>query len=194
MNYYGLPNYEPVKRKAFISFHHNDQVEAEAFVEQWANRQAVFIPKVLGISDNDDFIDSTNPEYVMGQIRAKYLQDSTVTIVLIGQCTHSRRYVDWEIKASLRRGQDDPNGLIGILLPSCGNRKFHPPLPPRFHQHYSNEQARYALYQYSPTSADELRGWIEDAYNRRTSHAHLITNDQDMMKYNSVCKVCNVTH
>ena len=73
MNYYGLPNYEPVKRKVFVSFHHNDQVEAEAFIEQWGNRQDVFIPKVLGVSDSDDFIGSTNPEYVMGQIRAKYL-------------------------------------------------------------------------------------------------------------------------
>jgi hypothetical protein len=45
MNYY-----QPTKRKIFISFHHNDQVEAEAFIEQWGNRQDVFIPKVLGVS------------------------------------------------------------------------------------------------------------------------------------------------
>jgi hypothetical protein len=189
MNYY-----QPTKRKIFISFHHNDQVEAEAFIEQWGNRQDVFIPKVLGVSDNDDFIGSTNPEYVMGQIRSKYLGDSTITITLIGQCTHSRRYVDWEIKSSLRRGESVPNGLIGILLPSCANRKFYPPLPPRFNQNFSKEQERYARYYYMPSSADELRGWIEDAYAARTSRANLIINDQDMMKYNAVCKVCNVTH
>ena|SRR6266545_2869289 len=120
MNYYGLPQYAPVKRKAFISFHQEDRPEVDAFIEQWATRQGVFIPKALGVSNNDDFINSTNPEYVMSQIRTKYLGDSTVTIVLIGSCTHGRRYVDWEIKASLRQGATDPSGLIGLLLPSCG--------------------------------------------------------------------------
>jgi hypothetical protein len=33
MNYFGLPNYQPTKRKVFISFHRNDQVEAEALIE-----------------------------------------------------------------------------------------------------------------------------------------------------------------
>lgn len=185
---------QPVKRKVFISFHQRDRREVDGFIEQWTNRQGVFIPKALGVSDNDDFMRSTNPEYVMSQIREKYLQDSTVTIVLIGTCTHSRRYVDWEIKTSLRQGQDDPNGLIGILLPSCANRKFYPPLPPRLGQNFSKEQQCYAQYCYWPASADELRGWVEEVHDRRTSCSHLITNEQDMMKYNAVCKVCNVTH
>jgi hypothetical protein len=36
----------------------------------------------------------------MSEIRRKYLGNASVTIVLIGSCTHSRRYVDWEIKLS----------------------------------------------------------------------------------------------
>ena len=36
--------------------------------------------------------------------------------------SHSRRYVDWEIKTSLRRGSYTPNGLLGIILPSQGLR------------------------------------------------------------------------
>lgn len=50
--------------------------------------------------DGDFDFDSNNPEYIMRRIREEKLHDSTVTIVLIGNCTHSRRYVDWEIKAS----------------------------------------------------------------------------------------------
>ncbi len=76
-------------------------------------------PKYWVANDNYDFINSTDTDYVMKCIRENYLSDSTVTIVLIGSCTHSRRYVDWEIKSSLRQGQyTTPNGLIGILLPS----------------------------------------------------------------------------
>src|SRR5205809_7957009 len=98
MVYYGT------RRKVFISFYQGDRAEVDDFIYQWSDLEEVFIPKALGTFDNEDFINSTNPEYVMGQIRKNYLGDSTVTIVLLGICTHSRRYVDWEIKSSLRQG------------------------------------------------------------------------------------------
>src|SRR5207245_253213 len=99
----------PPKRKVFISFYQRDRAEVDAFIK-WADLGNVFIPRALGTYDNEDFINSDNPEYVMQQIRGKYLGDSTVTIVLVGACTHSRRYVDWELKTSLRRGEYTPNG------------------------------------------------------------------------------------
>ena len=184
--------YEAPKRKVFISFHQQNRTEVDAFVAQWATRQGVFIPKALGVSDNDDFISSTNPEYVMSQIRAKYLQDSSVTIVLIGKCTHSRRYVDWEIKSSLRQGESAaPNGLIGILLPSQGGAAH---LPPRFADNWAKEETKYARYRSAPTTAEQLREWIEDAFEARTARASLIKNEQERMGYNAQCKVCGITH
>ena len=42
----------------------------------------------------DDVIDSNNTDYVMQRIRQLYLQDSTVTLVLIGKCTWARRFGD----------------------------------------------------------------------------------------------------
>ena len=184
--------YSDTRRKVFISFHQKDKDEVDDFIDKWANREGIFIPRVLGVSDNDDFINSNDPEYVMRQIRAKYLGDSTVTIVLIGTCTHSRRYVDWELKTSLRRGSYTPYGLIGILLQSCGNSAH---LPPRFKANWTREEVNcYARYRCMPKSAAELRGWIEYAYNARTSRAHLIQNPPDMMKNNRKCLVCGITH
>ncbi len=186
MAYYGT------KRKVFISFHKGDQDEVDAFIVKWSDQEGVFTAKVLGASDNDDFIDSTDTNYVMSQIRKKYLGDSSMTIVLIGSCTHSRRYVDWEIKSSLTQGASTPNGLLGILLPSKGDSAN---LPPRFKENWQNGEAScYARYRSAPTSANQLGGWIEDAYAARTSRAHLIQNSKDMMKYNAKCKVCGVTH
>lgn len=186
MTYYG------VKRKVFISFHQKDRLEVDAFINTWATREDVFIPKALGISDNDDFIDSTNPEYVMSRIREKYLGDSTVTIVLIGKCTHGRRYVDWEIKASLRQGAYTPNGLLGILLSSQGNSAH---LPQRFKDNWGKDELNcYSRYRAYPANSQQLADWIEDAYNARTTRAHLIQNSADMMKYNGKCFVCGVTH
>ncbi|MBI4825212.1 MAG: TIR domain-containing protein [Nitrospirae bacterium] len=181
-----------ISRKVFISFHQKDRGEVDDFIKRWANREGVFIPKALGASDNDDFVNSTNPEYVMSRIREKYLGDSTVSIILIGKCTHSRRYMDWEIKTSLRQGDYTPNGLIGILLPSCGTSAH---LPQRFKDNWEREESScYARYRAYPTAASQLADWIEDAYYARTTRAHLIQNTSDMMKYNSKCLMCGVTH
>lgn len=181
------------RHKVFIAYYEDDRVEVDAFVDRWAVREEVFIPKVLGISSSDDFINSDDTNYVMDRIRSKYLGDSTVTIVLIGICTHSRRYVDWEIKSSLRHGDVyTPNGLLGILLPSAGQGAY---LPERFAANWNTAEVEcYARYRYAPTSAMELRSWIEDAHAARTSRAHLITNSADMMRYNARCKVHGVTH
>ena len=181
-----------VKRKVFISHYKGDKDEVEAFIEKFANEENVFIPKVLGANDNDDFIESTDTDYVMTQIRKKYLDDSTVTIVLVGSCTHGRRYIDWELKSSLRQGTYTPNGVMGIILPSKGKNAYLPPrLEANWGEGHGNCYARYLVY---PSSAKQLHDWIEDAYDARTSRANLIKNSQEMMKYNRQCTVCNVTH
>jgi len=179
------------KHRVFISHYKGDRYEVDQFIDTFANRFGVFTPYVLGAGDNDDFINSTNTDYVMSQIRQRYLQDTTVTIVLIGSCTHSRRYVDWEIKSSLRQGQYTPNGLLAIALPSQGNKAY---LPPRFKDNWKSDGSGYAQFYSYPTSSQQLANWIENAYQARYSKAYLISNSQDMMKYNACCKVCGITH
>ncbi|MEK6645988.1 MAG: TIR domain-containing protein [Candidatus Firestonebacteria bacterium] len=180
------------KRKVFISFCHRDDDKVKLFLYRWTEREKIFIPKALGVSDEDDFINSDNPEYVIAQIRKRYIQDSTVTIVLLGSCTHGRRFVDWEIKASLRQGTDNlPNGLLGILLPNLSS--VH--LPERFVDNWNKEHKDcYARYKFSPTNGTELRTWIEDAFQSRKNRFKYIKNDKEIMKYNAKCKICNITH
>ncbi len=181
------------RRKVFISYHGGDREEANRFIGRWT-MEDVFIPKTIGLSDLENFIESSDTNYVMGQIRCRYLEDSTVTIVLIGSCTHSRRFVDWEIKASLRRGDVyTPNGLIGILLPSAGGSAH---LPERFARNYNSAPLLncYARFYNPPNFAFELSRWIEDAFQARTTRVNLIQNAADMMKYNAKCQHCGVTH
>ena len=180
-----------VKRKVFISHYKGDKDEVEAFIDEFCKKENVFIPRILGANENYDFIDSSDTSYVMTQIRKKYLEDSTVTIVLIGSCTHSRRYVDWELKSSLRKGQYIPNGVLGILLKSKGSRGQ---LPPRLKDNWSNSEDCYALYRSYPSSSESLHHMIEKAFLARTTKNHLIVNSQQMMKNNSKCKVCKITH
>ena len=180
------------KHRVFISHYKGDRYEVDKFIDTFANRLGIFTPYVLGAGNNYDYIDSSNTDYVMSQIRQKYLLDTTVTIVLVGSCTHSRRYVDWEIKTSLRQGNYTPNGLMGIVLPSQGNSAY---LPQRFLDNWNQDHFNcYARYYRYPQNAYELASWIEDAYQARTTRRHLIRNSQDMMKYNARCKVCGITH
>lgn len=184
--------YQGIKRKVFISHYKGDRTEVDAFIKKFATEEKVFIPFVLGANDNDLYINSTNPEYVMTQIRYKYLLDTTVTIVLVGKCTHSRRYIDWELKSSLRQGDYIPNGVLGIILPSCGDSAF---MPPRLEANWAEgHEGCYAKYWKYPQTADQLGALIEDAFDARTSRKHLIKNSQKMMKYNAKCKICGETH
>lgn len=177
------------RRKCFVSYYSGDKAAVDKFIADFGD---VFIAKAVGVSDGDDFIDSTDSGYVMSRIREKYLGDSTVTLCLIGNCTHSRRYVDWELKTTLRQGSHTPNGLVGILLPTMGTSGN---LPPRLTDNWNKDESKgFAIYRSYPSSANSLRGWIEDAFARRTSHASLIINSQDMMKYNRKCRVHDVTH
>ena len=178
-----------VRRKCFISYYAGDKKEVDKFIEDCGD---VFIPKVIGVTDGDDFIDSDNSDYVMSKIREKYLGDSTVTLCLLGKCTHSRRYIDWELKTSLRQGSYTPNGLVGILLPSMGDSAH---LPERFKENWNSDESQgYAIYRSYPTSKESLRGWIENAFTRRTSMSNLIKNSQSMFKYNHKCSVHDETH
>lgn len=181
-----------IRRKVFISHSHIHQAETDWFVHSFGD---VFITKAVGTFRDDNRIDSTNPDYTMSVIRSEYIGDSTVTIVLLGCCTHSRRYVDWEIKGSLMQGKDRlPNGLIGILMPSAGAAGAH--LPERFAANWARDQANcYARYYNYPSSKELLRTWIEDAFAARSSRAHLIKNSNaTMWSHNRTCNIHGVIH
>ncbi len=177
------------RRKCFISYYAGDSLAVEKFITDFKD---VFIAKAIGVSSGDDFIDSANSDYVMSKIREKYLGDSTVTICLIGDCTHSRRFIDWELKASLRQGSYTPNGLLGILLPYKGDSGI---LPPRLSENWATgEKDCYAMYRSYPASKEILKSWIEKAHLNRTERAKFIKNSQEMLKYNRKCGVHDETH
>lgn len=186
---YGLGpvQFSVLRRKVFISYFHGDRSWAQYFVNTFGPTNGVFIPKALGLTyEGTAKINSEDPDYVMDQIRERCIDDSSVQIVLIGSCTHSRRYIDWEIKRSLRSG----NGLLGILLPP--NTSAH--LPERFQSNYSSDDSGYARFRPYPTSEDQLRNWIEDAYTARTARKDLVKNANEVWSYNHRCRLCGVVH
>jgi len=98
------------KRKVFVSYHHGNDKAYYLEVSRY------FSTAYDVIQDNsvDRDIDSSNADYVIRNIRENYITGTSCTIVLCGAQTPWRKYVDWEIKATL----DKNHGLIGINLPS----------------------------------------------------------------------------
>lgn len=176
-----------IRHKAFISYHHDDQEEVDDFIQTFDEERDVFIARALGTDMDDTIIKSNDTDYVMRRIRELYLKDSTVTIVLIGKCTGARRYVDWEIQASLRHGETvTPLGLLGIVLPSAGSE---PKPPDRLRKNLLGEKSDegYARWHWYPRRKDTLASWIDDAYLARFTRADLIVNPRDRFKYNRSC-------
>lgn len=116
--FYGDPNMngllaalmKSTRRKVFVSYHHGGD---QAYYDEFSR---YFHDQYEAIRDNslERLIQSDNTEYVMQQIREKYIPGTSCTIILIGAQSHQRKYLDWEIKATL----DKCHGLIGIVLPT----------------------------------------------------------------------------
>ncbi|QGG41307.1 TIR domain-containing protein [Aeromicrobium yanjiei] len=172
----------PVRHKVFVSYHAADAIEVLDFIESHTD---VFIPRAIGIEeDGSDIINSTDVDYIRQTIRAKYLKDSTVTLVAIGKCTWARRFVDWEIYTSLRN--PGRNGLLAVQMPSISGS--NPPIPGRLALNRpTDKEEGYAQYWEYPTSSASLRAHIEAAFRARSSKSHLVKLGGDLRKANASC-------
>lgn len=172
------------RRKCFVSYHVDDIDEAIDFLDTFGSE---FIPRSVGVTEEDDFVDSDDTDYIKRRIREKYLTDSTVTIVLLGSCTWSRKFVDWEISSSLRNDTNNRrSGLLVLPLPSRNNSAK---LPDRVQDNWiKNDLAKsYALYRSYPETASALRRSINAAFSARTDSNKKVTNSRPLRQRNATC-------
>jgi hypothetical protein len=190
MNYqFGLASMFPAqpKRRCFISYHHDDEYAVRSFIDTFSRDGEVFTHRALGMEMEPDIVNSMNTEYVMRRIREQYMANTSVTLVMLGQNTWKRRYVDWEIAASLRAMPGaPPNGLLGIHLPYF-SRDLHQ-YPERFQANLippgSTQASCYARWIDYPSNHAILASAIEAAVERRQTQTHLIQNSAPRFTYN----------
>lgn len=95
--------------KTFISYHHAGEQDLKEAIIRKGVAGGEFIDKSVSDGDiNTDLSEDT----IMRKIRSEYIQDSTVVVVLIGEDTTQRPYVNSEIQAAL---WSNPTGLIGVV-------------------------------------------------------------------------------
>lgn len=166
---------DEIARKIYLSYHHDDQAEVDAFLQQFDRLNNMVVQRANG-GLGEEIEREDDKHKVIHTVRDRYLKDSAVTIVLLGKCTYTRRSVDLELLASLHHSDDEmadagesvtPNGLLGIMLPSYSEDGF----PDRLNENLqvSDDQAEpYARVIPYPQNKEILAREIEEAHMRRS--------------------------
>lgn len=156
---YNVWTQQPVKRKVFVSYHHDeDQNYYDAFSRTFCDTYDV-------VTDNslERRIGSEDVDYVMRRIRENYITGSSCTIVLVGRYTWGRKYVDWEIKATLER----QHGLIGVQLPTAPITPQNTVIvPARLDDNIQSGYALWVSWQQITSGAQSCTQLIEQANAR----------------------------
>ena len=164
--------FRPQRRRVFISYHHaNDQWHYEEFSRFFHDGyDAVFDNSI------ERKIDSENVDYVIQRIRDNFISSTSCTLVLLGAETPRRKYVDWEIKATL----DKQHGLLGIVLPNCQLAANGGPIcPTRFVEDYMSGHARMGYWK--DLNVNALKHLVESAVAAPVAS---INNSHPMMQRN----------
>ncbi len=157
-----------VKPRVFVSYHHdNDQRWYDYLSRIFGRTYDIFTD-----SSVDRLIGSDDCDYQMRRIRGDYITGSSVTLVLCGTETWKRKFIDWEIKATIDKG----HGLLGIIVPGNAQRI----VPNRLHD---NIQSAYAHWIDWPQTANALASAINEARNRATM-TNRACNGREMMSRN----------
>lgn len=150
------------RRRIFVSYHHGgDRHYYEQFSTLMADTYDV-------VQDNsvDRLIESDDVEYVLRKIREDYITGSSCTVVLCGAQTPWRKFVDWEIKATL----DQQHGLVGLNLPSnVADATGRSVVPDRLHDNIESGYGVWAQWTAVATNPAMLRALIEQANQRGKS-------------------------
>ena len=162
------------KRKIFVSYHHgNDAQYYQGFAQYYSTTY-----DVLQDVSVDRVIDSDNADYVIRTIRENYITGSSCTVVLCGAQTRWRKFVDWEIKATLDRA----HGLIGVNLPTNPRDvagRVHK--PDRLQDNIDSGYAIWIDWNSLQTGSVDLTAWIEAANSRSKT---LIVNSRSLRRRN----------
>lgn len=110
------------QHKVYVSCHSDDQVYWSYFKDLFSDTYEIIVSDSIRMRDfrMGDYDDKKiSTEKVRRHIRDKYLQDTTVTVVLVGANTWQQESVDWEINASIHQTEFySRSGLLGIMLPT----------------------------------------------------------------------------
>jgi len=165
-------------RNFFVSYHHDyDQKYVNAL------RQIKQGMKVADYSLKEDISEYTDEE-IYKVIRNK-MRACSVTIIIIGERTGHRKWIDWELWASLRGYKNSrnpkrsfkPKGLLAIYLPTASHS-----VPKRLQ---ANIKSGYAVSMKWKNIERDLESKINYAIRKRDNASHEIKNNLERFDRNA---------
>lgn len=160
---------QPRRPRVFVSYHHaNDQHWYYRFTSLFSDTYEIITDWSL-----DRVIDSDDCEYVERRIRENNIVGTSCTILLCGLETWKRKYVDWEIYATLYK----QHALLGLVLPTANERLF----PYRFDDNIKTGYAGWIGWTNDPIV---LRLAVLEAIYRSVDRLRHIDNSRPKMKKN----------
>jgi hypothetical protein len=162
-------------RNCFVSYHHERDQKYVAKL-----RKLISKVMVADYSLKDD-IGHLTEETIYKKVREK-MRTCSVTIVLVGERTGHRKWVDWEIWASLRGYTHPydtfksfkPNGLLAIYLPAESYS-----IPNRLKD---NIDSGYAVSMKWENIERDFESKVDYAYWSRTNVLRKINNSRKRME------------
>ncbi len=164
---------QEIKHKLFISYSYQDQEYRDRFEELFGR-----LFDIKSVAEGEMSAD-TDAAYIEHLIRRDYISVVTVVVVLVGADTWSRKHVDWEIAAALRKKLDGFSGLLGICLPT------HPDYQkPQYKKDIvplrlsDNVQSGYAPFHDWTENESDIAIWVEAAFEARVSRKDKIDDSR----------------
>lgn len=163
-----------VKQKLFVSYHHGgDKKYYDVLERTFCNYY-----DVLQYDSIERAVDSDNSDYVINRMKDELIAGSSCTIVLCGANTPQRKFVDWEIKATL----DQQRGLIGVNLPTNQSRTSYTyAIPDRLNDNINTGYAVWVDWDTFTRSAQTVARHVELA---RSKPGELINNRRALRQKN----------
>ncbi|MFK7784205.1 MAG: TIR domain-containing protein [Crocinitomicaceae bacterium] len=165
------------KVNVFISFRKEDIKIVKKFERMFVDHYECVTSSYVR---EDKIPNDLNDEATLQLIIKNHIQNSSITIVIIGENTYKSNFVDWEIKASLRGKKNDRkrSGLIGIFVPEItnGGKKHKNLIPERLGDNIKDGYAH--CYDWTDDKT-EFMMWIDQAlFNRKNKQP----NNNRLMK------------
>lgn len=88
--------------RAFLSYDPRDIERVQMFLDRHAS--ALPHARTVGVTSADDLVRWTDTTQVIDAIQRRYIGDADITVVMLGERTWTRRFVDWEVAASASGG------------------------------------------------------------------------------------------
>ena len=134
----------------FISYDDRDVEQVHAFLD--THRALLGAIRSVGVTSDDAIARYADERHILEEVARRYVGDADLTLVLVGEQTWTRRFVDWEVAAAAS------NESRVLAVPLYANVAA---VPARVR--LLAEAGRALVAEHPPTSTAEFGDWIASA-------------------------------